>query len=56
MLEQHDNNSDKSLDHHAGEEQEELEGKNNANHLDISSGSSEVGDSRQDEEQGKADR
>ena len=39
-----------------GEEQEELEGENNADHLDVSSSSGGVGDGRQDEEQGKADR
>ena len=55
-LEWHDNNSDKSLDHHVGEEWEELEGENHADHLDVSSSSSGVGDSRQDEEQGKVDR
>ena len=60
MLEQHDNNSDKSLAHHVEEEQEELDGENNADHLDVSSGSGGhedigVGDGRH-EEQGKANR
>jgi hypothetical protein len=61
-LEQHNlnNDSDKSLDHHMDEEQEELDGKNNADCLDVSSGSGGhedigVGDGRH-EEQGKANR
>jgi hypothetical protein len=59
MLERHDNNNNKALDHHADEERD---GESKADRLDISCGSSGhedigclVGDGRQGEEQGKED-